>query len=1092
MTLNSPGVEIDIIDQSAYLAGAAGPIPLIIAPTAANKTNAAGTGVAKGTTAANVGALQLVTSKSDLTSLFGVPNFVTVGGAVQQGSELNEYGLLAAYSFLGVADAAYVMRPNIDLAQLKAAGTAPTGPVASNTYWMDLATTSWGLLEWNYAAQSYSVISPKLLNNATYIDPTTQFPLAGFGTAGDYAVVFGEVTGSTYSATNTIRMFYKGARPDRGPGNPLANNWVLVGSTDWVSSTPTVTTTAWVASQTINLSGHSVVNGAPVTNFGPVSVNTDTSVANFVTNLNTALGSNGVAFQVGATNSVQIYSNYDLVINVGSGPYTPATVLGLTTQVFGAPALQQSKHTIVPQFKSTTSNQNTYTVNPPRPTGSVWFKTTSPNNGANIVVNEFNASGQWVQQSVPLYPSNGVDNEAAIVGLSTDGMTASTIKAGSLYLQYDTAVNNTLEVVLYKWYGPGPISVTSSASITNSTSSPAYQSTFSVVIDGSTYTVTTAAAGIQAMAAALTSQIPSSTKMTMTANSVNNTVTITNTDGYDFTLIDGTNSPLSVCNITPALYSNFEELTSSVVPTAGDYTASVSQLTSTPLNGTLWYNSLTNEVDIMVNAMVNNVPTWVGYRTTHGYPSTNTNGPVVSVTAPTSPAVNDIWIDTSDLENYPMVNVYTASGTWRTVSNTDSTSENGIIFADARSTVDGTQNGSSAIADLLLSNYVDIDAPPADLYPTGMLLFNLRASGYNVKKYVTDYFNTTNFPGMSLPAFKDAWVSVSPINGATGLPNMGRKAQRAAVVQAMVSMLNSSLEAIKDQYTFNLIAAPGYPELASEMVSLNLTRKQTAFVLIDPPFRLEPTATALVNWATNVAGAADTGEAGLTIADDYAAVYYPNAYTTELNGNNVLVPASHIMLTTIALNDQIAYPWFAPAGLNRGVVSNATSVGYLNSNGNFQVALLGQGERDAMYEHKLNPIVVQPTTGGIVIEGQKTLDAATTLLGRVNVARLVVYIRNQLPGLVKQFLFEPNDAVTRNNALSVVNTFLNGLVAERALYDFLAVCDTSNNTPTTIDQNQLWIDIAIKPVTAVEFIYIPVRVENSSAKLTTSLANGTV
>jgi hypothetical protein len=371
----------------------------------------------------------------------------------------------------------------------------------------------------------------------------------------------------------------------------------------------------------------------------------------------------------------------------------------------------------------------------------------------------------------------------------------------------------------------------------------------------------------------------------------------------------------------------------------------------------------------------------------------------------------------------------------------------------------------------------------ADEYPIGMMLFNTRRSGYNVKEYMVNYFNSTRFPGQHLPSLTSTWVSKVTVD-ATGRPYMGRKAQRRVVVDSMISMLSSSLEARKEQYSFNLIAAPGYPELADAMVTLNTDRKGTAFALVDAPFRTAPTAQALTAWATNANMAVSTGEDGLTTHDDYAAVYYHHGLTTDLAGNNVMVPASHIMLRLIALNDQVAYPWFAPAGLRRGLVENASSVGYLDSQGNFQVALLGQGERDAMYIHNLNPIVIQPTTGAIVVFGQKTLNPNTTALDRVNVARLVVYVRTELDILAKPFLFEPNDTVTRNQVKQKFESFLNELVAQRGLYDFLVVCDTSNNTPDRIDRNELWIDIAIKPVKAVEFIYIPIRIINTGAALT--------
>ena len=122
--------------------------------------------------------------------------------------------------------------------------------------------------------------------------------------------------------------------------------------------------------------------------------------------------------------------------------------------------------------------------------------------------------------------------------------------------------------------------------------------------------------------------------------------------------------------------------------------------------------------------------------------------------------------------------------------------------------------------------------------------------------------------------------------------------------------------------------------------------------------------------------------------------------------------------------------------------------------------------------------------GGVVIYGQIDRQGFSSALDRINVVRLENYLRYQLNQLAQPFLFEPNDTITRNAVLNAFNNFLSELITLRALYDFLVVCDTSNNTPARIDANQLWIDIAIQPVKAIEYIYIPIRITNTGASLT--------
>lgn len=114
-----------------------------------------------------------------------------------------------------------------------------------------------------------------------------------------------------------------------------------------------------------------------------------------------------------------------------------------------------------------------------------------------------------------------------------------------------------------------------------------------------------------------------------------------------------------------------------------------------------------------------------------------------------------------------------------------------------------------------------------------------------------------------------------------------------------------------------------------------------------------------------------------------------------------------------------------------------------------------------------------------MLTDKKTRARNASALDRINVSRLVVYMRRQLDLLARPFLFEPNDAQTRRELKAATESFLLELVGQRALYDFIVVCDETNNTPARIDRNELWLDIAVEPVKAVEFIYIPLRVKNT-------------
>ena len=539
------------------------------------------------------------------------------------------------------------------------------------------------------------------------------------------------------------------------------------------------------------------------------------------------------------------------------------------------------------------------------------------------------------------------------------------------------------------------------------------------------------------------------------------------------------------------------------------YTASDNAPDQNPANGRLWYYSTVDEADIMIQEN----GAWLGYQNVtndvRGFDLslTNASGPIVAASAPLtqndtaeSPLeLGDLWIDTSDLEAYPALYRWEQVDgleQWVAVDTTDQVTQNGILFADARWSTSGATNPVTddipTIESLLTSNHLDLDAPDPALYPQGMLLFNTRRSGYNVKEFTTNYFTTANYPdagaynpaaptnNANLPLYSYTWVTTSG-NKANGSMYAGRQAQRALVIRAMRAGIDTSLPAREEQNQFNLIAAPGYPELATNLVALSNERSNTLFVVGDTPMRLAANGTDLATYATNNGGLGLPTEDGLIIGSAYAAVFYPSCQTNDLSGNTVVAPPSHMMVRTILRSDAVSYPWLAPAGTRRGVIDNANAIGFIDSaTGEFVQTAIGQGLRDVLYENNINPITFIPGVG-ITNFGNKTRQGATTALDRINVARLIVFLRGRLEEIGKLYLFEPNDQITRNEILNTTNSLMIDLIAKRAIYDYLVVCDESNNTPARIDRNELYLDVAIEPVKAVEFIYIPLRIKNTGA-----------
>ena len=527
------------------------------------------------------------------------------------------------------------------------------------------------------------------------------------------------------------------------------------------------------------------------------------------------------------------------------------------------------------------------------------------------------------------------------------------------------------------------------------------------------------------------------------------------------------------------------------------YTPKNTAPVAAPQNATPWFYSTADQVDIMVQK----AGAWVGYRNAaydqNGHPTatgsgvTDPAGPIIAATRPTlqsdgTPLVyGDLWIDSSDLENYPRIYRWqqvSGENQWVAINTADQVSSSGMLFADARwatsGNVDPVNDPIPTITSLLTSNYLDLDAPSPSLYPQGMLLWNTRRSGYNVKEYQSARFTSLNYPGQVLPTYQNSWVTVSG-NMSNGQPYMGRKAQRIMVVKAMRQAVDTNTAIRDEDNQFNLMCCPNYPELQPNMVGLNAERGYTGYILGDTPMRLPDSGTAIQAWATNAAGATSTGEDGLVTRDSYLGLFYPSGLATDLSGNEVAVPASHMMLRTFLRNDTIAYPWFAAAGTRRGLIDNALNIGYIDATtGEFVTTKTRIGIRDVLYTNQINPLVFF-TGVGLLNFGNKSSFNSQSAMDRTNVGRLIAFIRRQLTLATRPFIFEPNDNITRQEVAGVVQTLMVDLVSKRGIYDYLVVCDESNNTPARIDRNELWLDLAIEPVKAVEFIYVPVRILNT-------------
>jgi phage tail sheath protein FI len=179
-----------------------------------------------------------------------------------------------------------------------------------------------------------------------------------------------------------------------------------------------------------------------------------------------------------------------------------------------------------------------------------------------------------------------------------------------------------------------------------------------------------------------------------------------------------------------------------------------------------------------------------------------------------------------------------------------------------------------------------------------------------------------------------------------------------------------------------------------------------------------------------------------------------------------MIPAAY------TFSDNASYPWFAPAGTTRGRMSYVTRV----------ERNLTQTNRDNLYVGNVNPLATFPQQG-VVIFGQKTLQKQPNALDRVNVRRLLIELINNIGAIANTLVFEQNTQSTRNDFLSQVNPYLSSVQQREGVYEFKVVMDESNNTPQTIDNNQLIGQIWIKPTRTAEFISLDFNILPSSATI---------
>ena len=286
--------------------------------------------------------------------------------------------------------------------------------------------------------------------------------------------------------------------------------------------------------------------------------------------------------------------------------------------------------------------------------------------------------------------------------------------------------------------------------------------------------------------------------------------------------------------------------------------------------------------------------------------------------------------------------------------------------------------------------------------------------------------------------------------------NTGDSTTLTAYEDAINLMANS------DEYDINLMLLPGL-NIENDTALINKAidvceSRADAFLIADP-----------VNYGSSVTTV--TGKAD-GIDTNYAAVYWPWVQIQDARNNGAYrwVPPSVVLGGVYAFNDKVAHPWFAPAGLNRGGLDTVVQAE--------RKLLLSQ--RDDLYDSSVNPIATFPGQG-VTVFGQKTLQKKSSALDRINVRRLLIRCKKFIASSSRFLVFEQNNEQLRKRFLNIVNPFLEQVQSQSGLSAFKVVMDETNNTPDTIDRNQLVGQIFLQPTRTAEFIILDFTIQPTGA-----------
>ena len=423
----------------------------------------------------------------------------------------------------------------------------------------------------------------------------------------------------------------------------------------------------------------------------------------------------------------------------------------------------------------------------------------------------------------------------------------------------------------------------------------------------------------------------------------------------------------------------------------------------------------------------------------------------------------------SDNVRWEVNTVNTSSGTFSLLirQGTDTQNNKSILESWTNLSLDPTQDNfiSRVIGDekanyISGDNYLQISGS----YPNASRYVRVKSVNLTTPSYLDNAGNARDIYTGSLPLVGSGSYNGSFAGGVGNIIPTGRTMNMYQDINATDSqglvgsdyttMLN--LLSNQDDYQFNSLFLPGLTNAdhtSQITTAINNTQTRGDSILVIDPDGYSTSITETVNQASSR-------------NSSYATMYWPWLQTIDPDlGTRAWVPASTMIAGVYAFNDSVSEPWFAPAGINRGGLTNVVRA----------ERQLTATNRDTLYEENVNPIATFPGTG-VVVYGQKTLQKQASALDRVNVRRLLISLKSYIGQVAQTLVFEQNTAATRNNFLAAVNPYLETVQQRQGLYAFKVVMDDSNNTPDVIDRNQLIGAIYLQPTKTAEFIILDFNV----------------